>query len=209
MTNKHFALIGFLSIVVFWSTYFIMSLNRDDYSFLTKAISELGSVDAPNKWLWNLFGYIIPGIFTSIFCYGLVKNLANYGRYKLPLVGLVLSGLLMSFSGAFPGDFDNKRSMTMLMHNVGSFGSYIFFLLGAFTIPSLLRKSNYWEKTVLAGQIMVWMTIAFGAWSFIVPGYPAVGQRLVFAFYFLWIALHSFKLYNDPHQNNNFAQNKV
>lgn len=139
MTNKHFAVIGFLSIVVFWSTYFIMSLNRDDYSFLTKAISELGSVDAPNKWLWNLFGYIIPGIFISIFCYGLVKNLANYGRYKLPLVGLVLSGLLMSFSGAFPGDFDNKRSMTMLMHSVGSFGRYIF-PFGRFYYPFAFEK---------------------------------------------------------------------
>jgi hypothetical membrane protein len=56
MNNKSYAIIGFLAPTIFWLTYFVMANQRTEYSFLTKAISELGSVDAPNKWTWNIFG---------------------------------------------------------------------------------------------------------------------------------------------------------
>ena len=47
----------------FWflTVYLIMSSIRPEYSHLTKAISELGSLDAPSLWYWNVLGYIIPG----------------------------------------------------------------------------------------------------------------------------------------------------
>tara|TARA_R110001592_G_scaffold363155_2_gene680813 strand:- start:920 stop:1555 length:636 start_codon:yes stop_codon:yes gene_type:complete len=200
MTNKQYSIIGLLTPVVFWMTYFIMANQRPEYSFLTKAISELGSIDAPNKWFWNVLGYIIPGILIAIFGYGLYKNLAPENSSKIPLYGILLSGLFMSFSGVFPGDFENKQSTTMLLHMIGSFGSYIFFLLGAFTYPKLMKKTEYWTKTIKPTLIFTWLTILFGGWGFIFPNTPAVGQRIVFALYFLWIIFTSYKLYNRPKQ---------
>ncbi len=101
----------------------------------------------------------------------------------------------MIVSGIFPGDFNDKSSTTMLLHTLGSFGSYLFFLLGAFTYPQLMTKSDYWRKAVAPTLIFTWLTILFGSWPFIFPHMPAVGQRIVFAFYFLWIGLMAMRLY--------------
>lgn len=195
MTNKQYALIGLLAPIIFATTYVIMANQRPEYSFLTKAISELGSIDAPNKWVWNILGYITSGILISIFGFGLYQHIAPKKSSKLPLIGIVLSGLFMSFSGIFPGDFDNKQSLTMLLHTIGSFGSYLFFLIGAFTYSKQMQKTTYWSKAIKPSLIFTWLTIIFGSWAFIFPNIPAVGQRFVFGFYFLWIIFNAYHLF--------------
>jgi len=55
---------GVLGIVVplwFAASYFLVSSLRNDYRHFNMAISELGSIGAPNALTWNLLGYIIPG----------------------------------------------------------------------------------------------------------------------------------------------------
>lgn len=198
MTNKKFAILGFLSPILFWTTYFIIANQRPEYSFLTKAVSELGSMDAPNKWTWNILGYILPGILISIFSIGLYKNIKNENSNKSPLIGIFLSGFFMAFSGIFPGDYENKQSLTMLLHTVGSFGSYIFFLIGSFSYPKQMKQSTYWQNAIKPTVILTWLTIIFGSWVFIFPKFPSVGQRFVFAFYFFWIIFLAFKLYSSP-----------
>jgi hypothetical membrane protein len=180
-----------------------MSNLRPGYSFLTKAISELGSLDAPDKWTWNILGYIIPGILISIFSFGLYKNIAPPGASKMPLIGTATSGVFMSISGVFPGDFDNKQSSIMLLHTIGSVGSYLFFLIGAFNYPKQMKKSKYWKKAIKPTLIFTWMTIIFGSWVFVFPRYPAVGQRIVFMFYFLWITYTAYKLYKVKDSTSN------
>jgi hypothetical membrane protein len=201
MTNRQYAITGFLAPTLFWVTYFIMANQRSEYSFLTKAVSELGSADAPDKWVWNIFGYIIPGILISIFAFGLFKNIVTDRSTKLPLIGIALSGLLMAVSGVFPGDFDNRQSTTMLLHTVGSLGSYLFFLIGAFTYPKQMKKSGYWKKSIKPTLVFTWLTILFGSWPLIFTSFPSVGQRLVFFFYLLWIFYTAVRLYKQPHKN--------
>lgn len=201
MTNRSYGIIGIATPIVFLATYLIMSSIRPEYSMFTKAISELGSLDASNKWLWNSFGYILTGILISIYAIGLYKNVAVTKSSKLPLYGILLSGLLMTISGIFPGDFDNRQSTTMLLHTIGSFGSYIFFLIGAFTYPKQMRKSKYWKPTIKPTLIFTWLTILFGGWAFLFPNIPAFGQRIVFLFYFLWIIYTAIKLYKQPKES--------
>ena len=201
MTNRQYAVTGFLAPIIFWATYFIMAGQRSEYSFLTKAVSELGSVDTPDKWVWNIFGYIIPGMLTAIFSVGLYRNIVTEKATKLPLIGIALSGLLMAVSGVFPGDFDNRQSTTMLLHTLASFGSYLFFLVGAFTYPKQMKRSAYWKKSVKPTLIFTWLTIICGAWPFIFTSFPSVGQRLVFFFYLLWIFYTAILLYKQPHKN--------
>jgi len=196
MTNKQYALIGLSAPVIFAITYFIMSNQRPEYSFLTKAVSELGSLDAPNKWVWNIIGYIIPGILISVFSYGLFKGVTDSSKSKWPLIGIFLSGLFMIISGVFPGDFDNRESTTMILHTIGSIGSYIFFLIGAFTYPRLMKQSAYWKTAIVPSLTLTWLTIFFGNWQFVFPEMPGAGQRIVFCFYFLWIAFNAVKLFN-------------
>ena len=202
MTNKTYGIIGIATIIVFWTTYFIMSTIRPEYSMFTKAISELGSIDAPKKWIWNSIGYITTGILIAIYAVGLYKYIANDKSSKLPLYGILLSGVFMSISGIFPADFDNRQTTTMLLHTVGSFGSYIFFLIGAFTYPKQMRKSEYWKQAIKPTLIFTCLTILFGSWAFIFPNIPALGQRIVFLFYFLWIIYTAIRLYRKPEESS-------
>lgn len=198
MNNRFFGAIGILATVIFLSTYIIMSSMRPEYSIYTKAISELGSVNAPHKWLWNIFGYILPGILIAVFAIGLYKNIVKVKSSKLPLYGILLSGVFMGISGIFPGDFENKTSTTMLLHTIGSFGSYVFFLIGAFSYPYVMKSRNDWKSVIKPTLLCTYATIIFGTWSFIFPSIPAFGQRIVFLFYFVWILYMAVNLYKQP-----------
>lgn len=195
MSNRHFAIVGFLAPTFFWVTYFIIASLRPEYSFLYKAVSELGSMDAPNKWVWNTFGYLLPGLFIALFSLGLRRAFGKPNSSRFPFITMSLSGILMALAGIFPGDFDNRQSVTMLLHSIGSFGSYVFFLLSAFTIPKQMQKKAYWATAVKPTLAFTWMTILFGSWPFVFPQFPAVGQRFVFFFYFLWVITLAYKLY--------------
>ena len=198
MTNKTYGIIGIATPILFLTLYIVMSSIRPEYSMLTKAISELGSLDAPNKWLWNFFGYILTGILIAIYSFGLYRNIAVTKSSKLPLYGILFSGVFMAVSGIFPADMDDRQSTTMLLHTVGSLGSYIFFLIGAFTYPKLMDKSDYWKRAKRPTLIFTFLTILFGAWPFVYPNIPGLGQRIVFFFYFAWIFYTGIKLYNNP-----------
>lgn len=198
MKNRFYAIIGLSSPVLLLTTYFIMANQRPEYSFLYKQISELGSLDAPNKWIWNICGYIIPGLLISIYSIGLYNSIATKNSSKLPLIGIFLSGFFMTFTGIFPADMDDRSSTTTILHMVGSYGSYIFFLIGAFTYSKLMRQNSYWKSSNLPLLIFVWTTILFGSWHYIFPNIPSVGQRITFFFYFAWISYTAIKLYKLP-----------
>lgn len=201
MTNRNYAICGLLAPILLWCTYFIMVNQRPEYSFLYKAISELGSLDAPNKWIWNIFGYIIPGILISVYSVGLYRSVAPPNSSKLPLVGIFMSGFFMSFSGIFPANMENRISIMTILHLVGSYGSYIFFLIGAFTYTKLFRRNSYWKSSNLTLLSFVILTIIFGSWHQVFPHIPSVGQRIVFFFYFAWIFYTAIKLHNLPKES--------
>jgi hypothetical membrane protein len=197
MTHKHYALMGIFLIAQFWALYFIMAMARPEYSFLTKAISELGTVDAPNLWMWNILGYILTGVLIAVYSYGLFQSISDGNSNKLPMIAFIGSGLFMSLSGFFPGDMDNRTSLTTILHLVGSIGSYVCFLVAAFTYPKQMRKSVYWKKAITPTLAFTYLTILFGAWPYIFTNMPGAGQRLVFIFYFLWIFYTALMLYKQ------------
>lgn len=197
MTAKKYAILGFAAPTLFLITYVILANLHPDYSLLTKAVSELGAVNTPNNMIWNILGYIIPGVLISLFSIGLLKKGPTEASGKVPFIGIFLSGAFMALSGIFPGNFDDRRSFTMLIHTIGSFGSYLFFLLGAFTYPKRMAESVHWKSAIKPTLLCTWLTIVFGSWPFIFPNMPALGQRVVFAFYFLWIVVAAQKLYTS------------
>ena len=197
MQRKTFAILGCLAPLLFAMTYLLMSNSREDYSMYFKAVSELGSVGAPNGWIWNIFGYGIPGILIAVFSIGLFRDVQSRPSWW-PMVGGIGSGVMMTVSAIFPGDFEDRQSATMLLHTVGSFGSYLFYLLAAFTYPAHMKGSGYWQKAVRPTQYLVWLTILFGSWPLIMTSHPALGQRLVFFCYWLWIFYTGWLLYKRP-----------
>jgi len=61
-----------------------------------------------------------------------------------------------------------------------------------------MKKSEYWTKAIKPTLIFTWLTILFGGWVFVFPNIPAVGQRIVFGLYFLWILFTAYKLFYQP-----------
>ena len=134
--------------VWFLAVYLTMSAVRPEYSHLTKAISELGSWDAPKSLGVERSGLYPAGPRGEPLRRGPFCELSPKAR--ISSAALVLSGLLMALSGAFPGDFENRQSPSMLMHLVGSLGSYIAFLVAGFGLPRVMRASPAWEVGRLA-----------------------------------------------------------
>jgi hypothetical protein len=96
--NRKIGLLAMFSPLLFAAVYLTMSSVRREYSHLTKAISELGSLDAPRAWVWNVFGYIIPGLLVALLGLGIRNRFATARGALLPAVALVASGLLMTLA---------------------------------------------------------------------------------------------------------------
>jgi hypothetical membrane protein len=191
--------IGLLAIFLpFWFVliYVCLSSMRSDFSHFTKAISELGSIDAPNRWLWNIGGYIIPGLIIAMLGLGIGDRLRGYRGTRLASYGLVASGLLMMVSGVFPGDFVNRTSFTMIMHIIGSLGSFVAFLVCGFLLPGILRRVQPLRGYAWPSLILVVLSIGAG---FLRSGNaPGFGQRLGFGCFFAWIGLIGYGLFRNP-----------
>jgi len=200
MTYRNFAIIGLLSPILFLTTYLFLSNLRPEYSLLYKQVSELGSLDAPNKWIWNIFGYIIPGILISCYSIGLYKSMKGEKSSKFPLIGIFLFGFFLMVSGIFPANMDNRTANSTILHMIGSYGSYIFFLIGTFSYSKLMKVNRYWKSSNVPLLTFVWLSIVFGTWSWIFPNMPSVGQRVTFFFVFAWIFYTAIKLYKLPEE---------
>ncbi|MGH7927276.1 MAG: DUF998 domain-containing protein [Candidatus Binatia bacterium] len=195
ISQKKIGLFVMATPLWFLIIYLIMSAMRSDYSHSTDAISELGSLDAPNLWAWNMFGYILPGLAIALLGAGLKREFSPLGRTTLiPSVALMAAGLLMALSGAFPANMADFNSTTTRLHMVGSFGCYVAFLIAGFGLPPFFRKSSSWHWVARPSLALVVASIAIGFLRFF-EGMGGVGQRLTFACFFLWVALVSFALW--------------
>ena len=193
--------IGILAMVVpvwFTALYLVLAGLRPEYSHLTKAISELGSVDAPRAWVWNLLGYVLPGAIVSLLGFGIWKHFALEAGIRTPAWALIASGLLMALSGIFQGDFENRTSFTMVMHAIGSLGSFIAFLVCGFSLPRVLRRSVQWRP--LAWPTLALVLPSIGTGFLRVGEAPGLGQRLGFGCFFLWVAVVGYGLYRNAEQ---------
>jgi hypothetical membrane protein len=207
MSQKRIGLLAMLTPVWFLAIYLVMSAMRPDYSHTDQAISELGSLDAPNLWAWNILGYILPGIAIAILGLGLRREFSSKGGVSaaIPAIALAASGLLMALSGAFPANMADFKSTTTLVHTIGSFGCYIGFLIAGFWLPPIFRKSSAWRWVATPSLALVVASIATGILRFV--GMASIGQRITFTCFFLWIALLGFALWRShgpgaPHNNS-------
>lgn len=188
---------GGLAVLLSTGTILTMALLRTDgYSHLTKAVSELGSLDAPHWQVFNLLGYVLPGLLIGAFAWGLSTNFASGFALRLPFALLAASGLLLALSGIFPMDMAHRLAPGSLVHQVGALGSGLAWLLSAFILGRPLRRNPAWAGLVRPLLGLVWATIALillvGTVS---PATPGLGQRVAFAGYFGFILVLARRLY--------------
>lgn len=193
--------IGALAIgtaIWFWLFYFVMATRHPNYSHATKAISELGSWDAPHLWIWNIGGYLLPGLAISLVGVGLALHFRGQRGSRIAASGLIASGLLMALAGLFPGDFENRQSLSMIVHTVGALGSFAAFLVSGFTMPVVLRDRIEWR--IYSSPLLILVIASIASGFFRSSSAPGLGQRAGFLFFFLWIALVGFGLLRNSSQ---------
>ena len=188
-------------VVPLWfaASYFLVSSLRNDYQHFNMAISELGSIGAPNALMWNLLGYIIPGAVIAYLGW-VSRKLLPVSRLGLVAAGsIAMSGVMMLLSGVFPGDFENRTSATMVLHTVASILSYVFFLIGGFGLARISAKSAVFRGLHYPLLVALILSIITG---FVRYGdLPGLGQRITFACYFVWVAIYGWVVFRPSEDN--------
>ncbi len=191
------ALIGVAAVVLSVSTIIIMAeLRTDGYNHAHKAVSELGSADAPHKWTFNMLGYFIPGLMLALFAFNL-KNHFIIPIKTFPFYFLMLSGLFYALAGLFPVDMDHRSSFGSVMHGIGSMGSGLFWLFSAVTLWWQLKKDQIWKTVAIITLIIPFITIF--TMGFISAHEPGIAQRVGFGGYYIFILVLAVKQWKQLH----------
>lgn len=182
MSRKLIASLGILANLMFWPLMFVMASVRPDYSHLHQAISELGSIGAPRMWVWNVFGYIIPGLLLAAFGWGLVRLLRSGSRTAAGL--LALAGIGLALTGVFPADMDHRQSLTTSLHMAGVLMSLAAWALSLVAIAVLAWRSH---RDIATVSLLALVASVGGFFLYgVMPDTPALAQRINFAVFFGW-----------------------
>ncbi|MGV8928874.1 MAG: DUF998 domain-containing protein [Brevundimonas sp.] len=182
MTERQIAGLGILANLMFWPLMFYLAALRPDYSHLHQAVSELGALGAPHGLVWNLFGFIAPGLLLAVFGWNLVRRLRPKSRVAASL--LALAGVSIAFAGVFSADMDDRQGLTTTLHLIGASGSLLAWVPGVLVVALLSRKvrPDIAITSVLALAAMIGSFWLYGPLS----ETPALVQRVTFGVFFGW-----------------------
>jgi hypothetical membrane protein len=151
---------------------------RPEYSHLTKAVSELGDVGAPNALAFNLLGYILPGLLLALAGWGVGRFVTPRGVW-LPLL-LAVEGVSIAFAGVFPADMEHPDALTTRLHVAGSTAGLVFPIAW---LPAAIAAWRTQRTIALVGLLAVAAFLAaFALYGFVDHRGPV--QRLTFAIAF-------------------------
>jgi hypothetical membrane protein len=170
------------------------AIRTDGYTHATKAVSELGAVDAPNALGFNLLGFVLPGLLVAVLAGALRAALKSWAG---PLL-LGISGLFFLGAGVFPVDMTARNSALSVAHLAMAQLSGVAFAIAVFPLGSAMRRHPHFAAL---GRVTPWFLLfllANIAWQVvwqatgsILPGW---GQRIAFGGYFAWAALAGYQL---------------
>lgn len=162
---------------------FTFAALRPDYAHATKAVSELGAWGAPNMWVFNVLGYVLPGLMLAA-CGWLLGRAAKSTAIA---VLLALSGAGVAVAGVFPADMSDYRSFTTMGHLAGSTGSLLAWALALICSILLARKS--WPALAAVSAAALALTVsAFFLYETLPSG---IVQRLTFGIFFAYFLIAS------------------
>ena len=77
MNKKVLAWCGVSAPIVFIVSLVIFSLLTPNYSNLTNAVSELGTLGAPFAFGWNILGFLLVGLLIIAYAWGMHLDLRH------------------------------------------------------------------------------------------------------------------------------------
>ena len=193
MTRRGWGWSGPLAAVLFAACLIGFAAVRPEYSHATKAVSELGAAGAPNATLFNVYGFMLPGMLVAVLGLVLHREIQDPKRSPLGPALLIVSGLSVAGAGLLPLDLDNVQGALSLGHMLMVQASGLSYALALFVLGARMGKDERWRAF---GRITPWFVLfllANIAWQVawlntgaVLPGW---GQRIGFFGYFGWVAL--------------------
>ena len=200
MTNTRVS--GFLGIaacVEFWGASFVLGALRPSYSHSVNTISELGARGTPNAAVWNIVGFIVPGLLLALVG-GVIAQ--SIGREKsvlrtLSTALLVLSGLAIAGQGVIPAEMTNGvadiTSPYTRGHFISSLVSGAAWVIGVLLLIGPMTRSPEWRRWRIVSVVLVVLTLSASiALRGALP--DGLAQRLGNGVFFAWFVLASLKL---------------
>jgi hypothetical protein len=192
-------ILGIVACALFWAAMFTLAALRPSYSHSTNAISELGALGTPNAWLWNVLGFVIPGLLLAITGHSMVASIDTQqtrsgwlADWLLPAFGLTVAG-----QGLVPAVMvDGQPLVTSWVtrgHLILSLISGVAWLVALLLLITPMKRSSGWRGWDILNIAAVFLVIAS---AFILGGRLPGGlaQRLVDAIVFAWFLIVSIRL---------------
>jgi hypothetical membrane protein len=199
------AILGIAGCFLFWVGMIILGSLRESYFQSVNDISELGAIGTPNAAVWNVVGFIVPGLFLIVVSRAIVDAIdakrARSGRFAawlLPLFGLGVAG-----QGLFPALMANGvpviASWHTRTHLIVSLISGIAWLVSVLFLIVPMKRNSKWGRWYLINIAAVLLVIvgSLGRGGGMPDG---LVQRAVDAVVFAWFVLMSIKLI-QPNRN--------
>jgi hypothetical membrane protein len=199
MNSRIAGFLGIAGCVIFWVGMLILGSLRQSYSQTLNDISELGAIGTPNAAVWNVLGFIFPGLCLAIVGRAIVDTIDTKRRrsgrvaaWLLPLFGLGVAG-----QGLFPALMESGvpviTSWHTRTHLIISLISGFAWLIGVLLVIPSMRRNPEWDRWYLINIAAVLLAIAgsFGRGGGLPDG---LVQRVVDAIVFAWFVAVSIKL---------------
>jgi hypothetical membrane protein len=200
MTGRRIAgVAGIAACAVFWLAMLALGALRPSYSHSTNAISELGAIGTPHAPLWNIFGFIIPGVLLAISGKAIVDSISaqqtragRIARWLLPVFGLTVAG-----QGLIPAVMLDgvliETSWYTRGHLIMSLISTVAWLGALLLLIIPMKRSSDWRgwHFLNMAAVLLLFVVAFMLGGRLPAGFV---QRLVDAVVFAWFLAFSVRL---------------
>jgi hypothetical membrane protein len=193
------ALCGFAGPALFTALLILQGLLIPDHSHVRTPISALAAW--PTGWIQNL-NFLIGGILTIAFTYGLHLRVQRTERGNLGFPLLVAGGIGLIVAGVFPWVMVDGVPTETPLHVVGAVTIFLATGLGLLTFSRRLSDDPLWNDlstyTFVTGIVVLVLFVAFAAFAIEdgTPLHPWAGliQRVLCAVWFTWFIVLALRL---------------
>ena len=197
----NYRMLGFVGIgawVLFWVASVVLGAMRPSNSHVVNTISELGVAGTPHAAIWNVFGFIIPGVLLAISGAAIARAAAEPSLSRmLAVVFLVVSGLAVAGQGVMPAEMANGvadvTSASTRGHFVSSLVSGASWVVGALLLLRPMKRNPNWRGLhIVSAALLVLTVVAAVTLRGALP--DGVAERIGDSFFCAWFVVMSLKL---------------
>lgn len=188
---------GWLAGACFAVAVLVLGAAGGGFDAARQPLGDLGALNVSGASLWNVFGFIVPGVLLLIFSLGLETVMRHDEARRGGRLGtglLMVSALAFAAQGIFPFDMDEPHAMASQWHVSALVFALLALMAGAAFISASLKSRPSWRVLVVLGPAFAALLLLFLVHPPqqlfpMLEGRPGYAHRVIFAAYFCWFAL--------------------